>query len=326
MLSRRHSWLFLILLFFALMGGILYFDSKAQGAGIFNDTKFEVGANFKPFYDSIEDHTLVFGFPISNEINDPVSNKLVQYFQRARFELEQDEISGATTVVVTPLGELLLESNRLRSAEEHLPLGTAACEAIKNPNTGQVFHICYDFQKFFKAHGGIARFGYPISAFSREGDIYVQYFEKAKFEWRPGNKAEMVQLADLGTQYYEERAQLIPGRSGVGEKEEFKTFAFVSRPSASAGTEQTLYVVAQVYDESSQTWVAVPGAEVVVTMLAPNLHKPSARFTKTDLDGISVGKVLISDNLPANSLVQIKVEVTYNGYSQTAITWFRIWW
>ncbi len=57
------------------------------------------------------------------------------------------------------------------------------------------------FMQYWQAHGGLAIFGYPISAVHTEGSFQVQYFERNRFELHPENKgtAFEVQLGLLGS-------------------------------------------------------------------------------------------------------------------------------
>lgn len=44
------------------------------------------------------------------------------------------------------------------------------------------------FYNYFKDNGGISRFGYPITeAYLDSTNLLVQYFQKARLEWHPGN-------------------------------------------------------------------------------------------------------------------------------------------
>src|SRR5262249_34907819 len=67
------------------------------------------------------------------------------------------------------------------------------------------------FKAFFEAYGGLAVFGYPISALliepgATDGKITVQYFERARFELAPNAAPDaallaQVRLAALGREY-----------------------------------------------------------------------------------------------------------------------------
>lgn len=59
------------------------------------------------------------------------------------------------------------------------------------------------FLEFFDRHGGVARFGYPLTGEFQENGFTVQYFQNARFEWHPTNPAPFrVQLGLLGEQLH----------------------------------------------------------------------------------------------------------------------------
>lgn len=82
------------------------------------------------------------------------------------------------------------------------------------PETG---HYIYDsFRDYWRRFGGLEVFGYPLTEVRKEGDYWVQYFERARFEDHPENvkktpnwesleKAQklklVVQLTRLGADY-----------------------------------------------------------------------------------------------------------------------------
>ena len=86
--------------------------------------------------------------------------------------------------------------------------GQADCMAFKE--TGK--SVCGKFLAYWKAHGGLAQQGFPISGEFREvsdvdGKPYtVQYFERAVFELHPENQPPFnVLLSQLGTFQYKKK-------------------------------------------------------------------------------------------------------------------------
>ncbi|HET8631554.1 MAG TPA: hypothetical protein VFL91_29375, partial [Thermomicrobiales bacterium] len=83
-----------------------------------------------------------------------------------------------------------------------LPLdrGAAASPPLTFPETG--FAVDGAFAQFWAQHGGLRRFGYPLSPAVRDprsGGLLVQYFERARFEYHPENPpAYQVELTLLG--------------------------------------------------------------------------------------------------------------------------------
>ncbi len=114
---------------------------------------------------------LIFGYPITEEIVE--DGRVVQYFERARFELEPE--SGS--VMLGLLG-------REVSVGRHF-------EAVPDPQDGTYYvaetgHTMWgEFLDYWHRRGEAAIFGYPISQELEEDGRVVQYFERARFEYHP---------------------------------------------------------------------------------------------------------------------------------------------
>ncbi len=119
---------------------------------------------------------LIFGYPISEEIVE--DGRVVQYFERARFEYHPAANGAPAEVRLGRLGAQLLEI-------QGVPAG------IANPGTGVTYfpetgHTLWGaFERYWRRHGGLDRFGYPLSEVVEEGGRQVQYFERAKMEHFP---------------------------------------------------------------------------------------------------------------------------------------------
>lgn len=68
-----------------------------------------------------------------------------------------------------------------------VPIAAAQSDGVYFPQTGHT--VKEPFLTFFNEHGGVARFGYPItSAYTDPATgMYIQYFQRARFEWHPEN-------------------------------------------------------------------------------------------------------------------------------------------
>ena len=69
------------------------------------------------------------------------------------------------------------------------------------PETKQ--SLCFGFRAYWEQYGGLAIFGYPISAEMQDATgVTVQWFERARFEWRPGTWPERydVHLGRIGSE------------------------------------------------------------------------------------------------------------------------------
>src|SRR4051812_24390164 len=64
---------------------------------------------------------------------------------------------------------------------------------ITFPQTGYTLSDAHGFLSYWQAHGGLAQFGYPLSAESAEISptdgrlVLTQWFERNRFEWHPEN-------------------------------------------------------------------------------------------------------------------------------------------
>src|SRR5690606_17959457 len=75
------------------------------------------------------------------------------------------------------------------------------------PETG--YQMCGAFAAYWRANGGLERFGYPVTGeftTELEGRPYtVQYFERRRFELHPEIGPDVVLLGLLGREVYEAR-------------------------------------------------------------------------------------------------------------------------
>lgn len=76
---------------------------------------------------------------------------------------------------------------------------SGATISFQDPVTG--FYVLGDFARYYQAHGGLEFFGRPISSMTG-GDTrfpdaqYIQWFERARFEWHP--KEGLIMLGLVG--------------------------------------------------------------------------------------------------------------------------------
>jgi len=77
-------------------------QAQAQDSEYFAQTGHNVQGEFLRYYRSVANPTLLFGYPITEQFTSK-EGKLVQYFQRARFELRPDLPEGQR-VQLTALG------------------------------------------------------------------------------------------------------------------------------------------------------------------------------------------------------------------------------
>lgn len=280
----------------------------------FPETGHYVREEFLQFYRSVPDPQLVFGYPITEQIPSKDS-KTVQYFQRARFELRRD-LPENQRVQLTPIGLALYER------ADQLNLGNiSGCELFA---TG--YSVCLAFLDFFKANGGARQFGSPISPFEFHDNLIVQYFEKARLEWRADRpEGQRVVLTDLGRQYFDRLGEdpsllkpVSPLDATINPILSIKAHAFVARPLTGSTGQQSIYIIVQ-----SQTLQAVSNATGKATVRWTDGRVEEYFFTTNQL-GLGSVTLNFSDQ-KQGELVPIDIIVVYQGLGSRTRTSFRIW-
>ena len=127
---------------------------------------FVVRGEFLRFYNSAPDPWLLFGYPISSEMD--MNGKRVQYFDRARFELTTND--KGSKIALANLGWSLYDEANVVSS--HVP-PSPTCRFF--PKNGH--NVCYNFLKFYDANNGPLYFGEPVSDVIQLGGQMVQYFD-----------------------------------------------------------------------------------------------------------------------------------------------------
>jgi len=135
----------------------------------------------------------IFGFPISEEVTEisKIDNKpyTVQYFERNRFESHPENAGTNYEVLLGLLGNDVTKGRKFDLALA--PLETTDTRAYF---AATQHSLSGDFLQYWRANGGLAIFGYPLSEPFQEvskddGKSYlVQYFERNRFEYHPDNQ------------------------------------------------------------------------------------------------------------------------------------------
>lgn len=280
----------------------------------FPETGHYVRGEFLQFYNSVPDPHLVFGYPITEQITSK-DGRAVQYFQRARFELRRD-LPQNQRVQLMPLGQALYErADQLRLEN------ISGCELF---STG--YSVCLAFLDFFKANGGAKLFGNPISPFEFHDNLIVQYFEKARFEWRADRpEGQRVVLTDLGRHYFDRLGEdpallkpVSPLDATINSILSIKAHAFVGKPLTGPTGQQTVYIIVQ-----SQTLQAVSNATGKATVHWADGRAEEYFFT-TNQAGLGTVTLNFSDQ-KQGELVPIEITVVYQGLGSRTRTSFRIW-
>jgi hypothetical protein len=286
--------------------------AQSSGSEYFKETGHYVSGDFLAYYRSVANAQLLFGYPITEAF--PKNGVTIQYFQRARFELDPNLPAGKR-VRLTPIGR------GLYAPGERLDIfNPFACRYFAN--TG--FSVCYAFLDFYKQNGGEERFGQPISPFEYRNDLIVQYFENARFEWKPWMPdGQRVSVADLGRQYFDQQREdanlLKPVSSNQsGTAVQLQVRAFVWKAVTLATDQQLVYVIVQ--DQNLQP---ISGAQGTATIRWADGSTGNLPFS-TNSSGVGIVPLTFS-NQPYGKMVNIEIFVSKDGLSTTTTTSFRIW-
>jgi hypothetical protein len=311
-------WLFLMI----LLAGLAFSISKAVRAQssdsvYVSETGHWIWGDFLRTYNSVSDPLLFFGYPITDDFNDPITGVRVQYFQKARFDLV--DTNQGPQVQIAPLGKYLHESG---APLADIPRDGPTCRSFQ---TG--FSVCYAFLQFFDAHDGHNRFGNPISDVEVIDGRYMQYFDFARMEWWPDKPAgQRVVLTDLGRIYFDKvvgNGDLLrssPPANIAGNLIKPIVRVFALKSLVGVGDQQTVYVIAQ-----DQFLRPLDNAQVGVTLYFPDGGKEFYRLSETNEFGISQFSFTVG-NLPVQAVVNVEAEISLRSENAIGRTWFRIWW
>jgi hypothetical protein len=162
------------------------------------------------------------GFPVSDLFSEQNTTDgrtyQVQYFERAVFEYHP-ELASPNNILLSQVGREALRARYPGGVVS--AVGPALAPALGGDcadvaETGQ--RICGAFLTYWRANGGLAQQGFPLSPVFNEinkdnGQTYqVQYFERAVFEYHPENAAPNdVLLSQLGRGRFASRYPNGPG-------------------------------------------------------------------------------------------------------------------
>ena len=308
----RFATLFLVLTILLTQWGIVH--AQSTDVQFFPETGHIVKGDFLRFYKSVPDPKLLFGYPITEQMTSK-DGKAVQYFQRARFELHPD-LPESQRIQLSSLGQSTYKPGRQLTLTN-----SAGCGSF---STG--YPVCFAFLDFYKANGGTAQFGNPISPFEFHENLIVQYFEKARFEWRADRpEGQRVVLTDLGRLYFDQFGEdpaylkpVQPPEAIINSILSIKVLGFVAKSVTRSSDQQTVYVIVQ-----SQTSQSISNATGKATIHWPDGRTEEHFFTT---DGTGVVKVIFNfENQKQGELVTIDIAVAYQGLAGTTKTSFRIW-
>lgn len=183
-------------------------SNPTAGSLTFPETGQTLGGRFLEYWQQ-NGGLPVFGFPLAAQSGTP----LAQVFERARFELHPAN-AAPYDVLLSRLG---VEALAARGQDWHAYPTVAAAPAGCLYFAETQHSVCGSFMQYWRQHGlefdgragstyaeSLALFGLPLSEPVQEQAedgtaITVQWFERARFEYHPGNAAPYkVLLARLG--------------------------------------------------------------------------------------------------------------------------------
>ena len=209
--SKLNRWLKLIALI-ALVTQIilpqkLAAQSEEEPSTRYEETGCTVRGDFLNFFET-KGGLEVFGYPITEPFWQ--GGVQVQYFQKARIESHPTN----PPPYQIQLGLLADELNYRNPPQprKHPDSSTR----FYFPETGHT--VSFAFLRFFKEHGGLDIFGYPITEMHYEEGRIVQYFQRLKMAWYPTDSQNPVQLEELGEIYLRTHAERFPPESNCGQR------------------------------------------------------------------------------------------------------------
>ena len=140
-----------------------------------------LGGPFRTFWEK-QGGLPIFGYPISEELQE--NGLTVQYFERAVLEYHAEYALTRSQVQPRLLGTLFAQSRPNDDSFKRLPASN-----IPNYFTSTGHTLAEPFLSYWKANGGLALFGYPISEPRRVTDNgktrLIQYFERCRMDYFP---------------------------------------------------------------------------------------------------------------------------------------------
>jgi hypothetical protein len=335
-MKTRLRYLLVVLLLMAAGLRIIPALAQADERRYFPVTGHYVTGDFLAFYTRNPNAERLYGNPLTEAYTITLPNgagtQLVQYFERARFELNPG-LQAAVRVTLTTLGLSLYQPDPTVTTLSMAP-GFPACRTIVE--TGR--QICYAFLDFFDAYGGVTQFGYPISEIEFRDGLMVQYFQRARFEWHPEYPSgERVRLTDLGRLYFTQQLEdasrlvplppptVIPGNLTLNMLLSLRVRAFAAQPVAAPEDMQTIYVSVQ-----SQALQPIAGVQVSVTVRLADGQALPYLLPLTDANGLTSLELPLTNH--PHGITEVLVTAIYqdipsdlqlDGHTRTS---YRVWW
>jgi hypothetical protein len=243
-------------------------------------------------------------------------------------------------VTLAPLGDMLWEREAPIPPSEIPAPGHAGKQYFAE--TGHM--VCFSFLDFYRSHGGVDVFGYPITEWFVEPDgRIVQYFQHVKMEWHPENPShKRVQLGMLGMIYVQQYVDPIhtqpespaiaartPLQETVSQGEvpvdpgrvtELRVRASVRESITGADSKQTVYVY--VFDQNGR---GVPGASVGMQVGYEGRTATQSLLPATNVNGHSEVEFEV-ESPTIGPVVILRLSARYGDLVTQTSTAFLAWW
>lgn len=285
-----------------------------SGGRYFGETGHWVRGEFYTLWNSADEPLMIYGFPITEEIDDPENSGIrKQYFQRALFTYDPSRPAGFQ-VDVEAIGLLLFSSANYRTLDApSMSPNHPAC--LYDRTTDKL--VCYAFRDFYVNYGGVAAFGRPVSNVVMLGDRLVQYFERARLEWHPGlPSGHRVVPANIGEEFfdlYENPILKAPAPDGNISAPilSLRTRISTQKATTRSTDSQSIFIVVQ-----DQQLRRLTGALVDIEVSFPSGRMIHSAATTTN--GIAAITFDQEDEQPGLVMLNVVIEIA----GKRLVTWY----
>ena len=169
----------------------------------FGETKHNVGGAFRQYW-SLNGGLATFGYPLTEAFEETGADGMkrqVQYFERAKLEANPQD---PKQIALARLGSALTAGRAFPTVG---PFDVTETR-VYFPQTGH--SLSNGFLVYWREHGGLGTFGYPLSEEMQENGRTVQWFERARFEVVPAtaDTPASVALGQIGREALVQRGWL----------------------------------------------------------------------------------------------------------------------
>jgi hypothetical protein len=315
MTRKFYLTILIVLAVFSLSGGNA--GAQSEQPEYFPETGHYVTSAFYDFYINNPNARLVYGLPITEADIDPASGRLVQYFEKVRFEFFSENMPG-DKVRLTPLGQKLYERGEIIPG---LTKTTPNCYQSGDWD----YPVCFNFHTFYQQYGGQGQFGRPISGLEHVRGRLVQYFEYTQMVWMPENpKDATIVLAPLGLKYFyafeTDYTKLEPKRNFIYNNH-------INKIQLSVFPRQALIVngEAQQFDVIATDQNHAPLAKGILHIQALYPDGTIVELHQIPTDSRGLASFTLHHGSGTLGVVEVFVRLTFNDLETVAVTSFRIW-